>query len=132
MSEENVEIVRRSIAVYNRRDLEALRGINHPNVELDWSASIGLEARVYQGREQVLSFYENYLDTFEEIDIQADRFIEAGDWVVVPNTTHLRGRDGIQTAARSAFAFKVRDALITHICLYQETEEALEAVGLSE
>jgi ketosteroid isomerase-like protein len=132
MSEENVDIVKRSIAAYNRPDFEAMRRMNHPNVELDWSASLGLEARVYQGRERVLRFYENYLDTFEEIDIQPDRFIESGDWVVVPNTTYVRGRDGIQTVARSAFAFEVHGGLITRICLYQKTQEALEAAGLSE
>jgi ketosteroid isomerase-like protein len=87
---------------------------------------------VYQGRERVLRFYENYLETFEEIDIQPDRFIESGDWVVVPNTSLVRGRDGIETVARAAFTFEVHGGLITRICLYQETQKALEAVGLSE
>jgi ketosteroid isomerase-like protein len=132
MSDQNVEIVKRSIEVYNRRDLEALRGVNHPNVELDWSASLGLEARVYQGREQVLRFYENYFEAFEEIDIQPERFIESGNWVVVPNTALVRGRDGIQTVARSAFAFEVHGGLITRIRLYQETQEALGALGVRE
>jgi ketosteroid isomerase-like protein len=132
MSDENVEIVKRSIEVYNRRDLEALRGVNHPNVELDWSASLGLEARVYQGREQVLRFYENYFEAFEEIDIQPERFIESGNWVVVPNTALVRGRDGIQTVARSAFAFEVHGGLITRIRLYQETQEALGELGVRE
>ena len=132
MSEENVEAVKRSIAAYNRRDFQALQGVSHPDLELDWSASLGLEARVYQGRERVLSFYENLLDTFEEVDVQPDRFIESGDSVVVPNTTHMRGRDGIQTSVRSAFVFEVHGGFITRIRLYQETQEALEALGLSE
>ena len=127
-----MEIVKRSIAAYNRRDFEALQGVSHLDLELDWSASLGLEARVYEGREQVLSFHENYLDTFEEVDVQPDRFIESGDWVVVPNTARVRGRDGIETVARSAFGFEVQDGLITRICLYQETQEALEAAGLRE
>jgi ketosteroid isomerase-like protein len=132
MSQENVEIVKRAVAAYGRRDYETMRELNHPDLELDWSASLGLDARVYQGRERVLSFYENYLETFEEIDIQPDRFIESGDWVVVPNTGLVRGRDGIETVARSAFAFEVQDGLITRIRLYQETQEALEAVGLQK
>ncbi len=132
MSQENVEIVKRVIAAYNRRDYETMRELGHPDVELDWSRSLGLEARVYQGREQTLSFYEHYLDTFEEVDVQPDRFIESGNWVVVPNTTYMRGRDGIETVARSAFTFEVHGGLITRHCLYQETQEALEAVGLTE
>ena len=132
MSEENVEIVKRAVAAYSGRDYETMRELAHPEMELDWSASLGLDARVYQGRERVLRFYENYLETFEEIDIQPDRFIESGDWVVVPNTSLVRGRDGIETVARATFTFEVRGGLITRICLYQETQEALEAVGLSE
>ena len=127
-----MEIVKHAIAAYGSRDYETMRELSHPEMELDWSASLGLEARVYQGREQVLKFYEHYLDTFEEIDIQPDCFIESGDWVVVPNTTLVRGRDGIQTIARSAFAFELHGGLITRIRLYQETQEALEAVGLRE
>ena len=91
-----MEIVKRAIAAYGSRDYVTMRELSHPEMELDWSASLGLEARVYQGRERVLSFYEHYLDTFEEIDIQPDRFIESGDWVVVPNTGLVRGRDGIK------------------------------------
>ena len=132
MSEENVEVVKRGIAAYNRRDYEGLLRVSHPNLELDWSASLGLEARVYQGGEEVLRFYEHYFDTFEEVEMRPERFIESGDWVVVPNTAHMRGRDGIQTVARSTFAFEVRGGLITRICLYQELQEALEAVGLPE
>jgi ketosteroid isomerase-like protein len=132
MSEENVEIVKRAIAAYNRRDYEAMQELGHPDIELDWSASLGLEARVYQGGEQVLRFYEHYFDTFEKVEMQPDRFIESGGWVVVPNTAYLRGRDGIETVARATFAFEVHGGLITPQCLYQELQEALEAVGLSE
>ena len=129
---ENVELVKGSLAAYSGRDFEALRRMNHPDVQLDWSASRGLEAGLYQGVEEVIGFYRNFLDTFEKIAIEPDRFIETGDSVVVPNTAYLRGRDGIETVARSAFVFELHCGLITRICLYQETQEALEAVGLTE
>jgi ketosteroid isomerase-like protein len=129
---ENVEIVKRSIAAYSGRDFEVMRGMSHPDLQLDWSASRGLEAGVYEGVENVMGFYRNFFDTFEKIAIEADRFIESGDSVVVPNTAYLRGRAGIETVARSTFVFEVRGDLITRICLYQETQEALEAAGLRE
>ena len=117
---ENVELVKRSIVAYSGRDFEALRGMNHPELKLDWSRSRGLEAGVYQGVEDVIGFYRNFLDTFEKIAIEPDRFIESGDSVVVPNTAYIRGRDGIETVARSAFIFELRGGLITRICLHQE------------
>ena len=131
MSQENLELARNAIAAYNRRDFDAMRAINHPDVELDWSASRGLEVGVYRG-EAAMRFYENFFDMFPEINIEPDRFIDAGDSVVVPNTGHIRGRGGIETVARSALVFEIRSGRIARICLYQETHEALEAVGLSE
>jgi ketosteroid isomerase-like protein len=132
MSQENVKVARRSIAAYNRRDVEAMRALNRPDIELDWSASRGPEAGVYRGWEAVIRFYENFFDTFQEINIEPDRFIESGDSVVVPNSGRTRGRDGIETVARSALVFEFCDGQITRLCLYQETHEALEAVGLAE
>jgi ketosteroid isomerase-like protein len=132
MSQENVEVVRRAIAAYNRRDFEAMRALNHPDIELDWSASRGLEAGVYKGWGEVMRFYQNFLGTFQDVDIEPERFIESGDLVVVPNTAQLRGRDGIETVARSALIFEVRSGRLARICLYQETREALEAAELRE
>jgi ketosteroid isomerase-like protein len=132
MSNENVEIVTRSIEAYNRRDFEAMRAISDPEIEVDWSASMGLEAGIYRGVEEVMRFYENFLGTFDEVDLAPDRFMESGDSVVVPNTANIRGRDGIETVARSTLVFDLRSGLIISIRLYQETRDALEAVGLEE
>jgi ketosteroid isomerase-like protein len=133
MSQENVEVVRKALALYNRRDFEALQALNHPDVELDWSASRAVFAGVYRGWPEVLRFYKNvFADVFEENVIEPERFIESGDSVVVPNTGHVRGRDGIHAVARSALLFEVRDGWIVRIRLYQETRAALEAVGLRE
>ncbi len=132
MSEQNVEVARRAIAAYNRRDFEAMKGLNHPDVELDWSASHGLGAGVYQGHEAVFGFYRDFLGTFESVTIEPERFIESEDSIVVPNTTQTRGRDGMETVARSAFVFELRSGLIARIRLFQETSDALKAAGLSE
>jgi uncharacterized protein len=131
MTQQNVEVVKQALDAYTRRDVEALRAIAEPNMELDWSASRGWLAGVYRGIDDALGFYAGYFEAFEEIVIEPDRFIEAGDSVVVPNVAHQRGRDGIEVSARSTLVFTVRSRRITRICLYQETEEALKAVGLA-
>lgn len=130
LGEGNVAVVRRSLAAYNRRDIEALRAINHPDVEADWSASRGLHAGVYKGFSEVLGFFETFFDTLDEVRIEPEGFIESGDLVVVPNVAYIRGRDGIAVEARSAIVFEVRDGVVVRLRLYQETDDALEAVGL--
>ena len=132
MSQENVEIVRQSLDAYSRRDIDAMRTLNHPDLELDWSASVGSLAGVYRGLDEALRFYAEYYETFEATVIKPDRFIETGDLVVVPNVAHQRGRDGIEVSARSTLVFAVHNRLITRICLYQDEDEALKAVGLEE
>ena len=67
MSGHNIRIVQRHIAAYNSRDLDALRDLSPPELELDWSASRGLEARVYRGLEETLGFFRDFLDTFETV-----------------------------------------------------------------
>jgi ketosteroid isomerase-like protein len=130
MSEQNVEVVRQSLDAYCRRDVETLRMLHHPQLELDWSASRGPLAGVYRGFDEALRFYAEYYETFEETTVVADRFIDAGERVVVPNVAHQRGRDGIEVSARSTLVYTVRDRTITRICLYQEEEQALKDVGL--
>jgi ketosteroid isomerase-like protein len=132
MSLANVEIVQRALDAYARRDLDSLKELLHPDVELDWSASRGFVAGVYQGFDEFQRFWKGYFDAFEAIRAEPDRFINAGDSVVVPNVVHMRGRDGIEVSARSAVVWTIRGGRITRICLYQETQEALKAVGLGE
>jgi len=46
--------------------------------------------------------------------------------------SHQRGRDGIEVSARSTLVFTLENHRLVRICLYQETEEALEALGMAE
>jgi uncharacterized protein len=132
MSQENVELARQAIDAYTRRDLEAVRALADPEIELDWSASRGWLAGVYRGLDETVRFYAGYFEAFEEIVLAPDRFIDAGESVVVPNIAHQKGRDGIEVSARSTLVFTVRDRKLVRVCLYQETQRALQAVGLVE
>jgi ketosteroid isomerase-like protein len=132
MSQENVEIVRQILDAYSRRDIEALRVLHHPDLELDWSASRGSLAGVYRGFEEALRFYAEYYETFEATVVVPDRFVDVGDLVVVPNVAYQRGRDGIEVSARSTLVYTVRYRKAIRICLYQEQDEALRALGLAE
>ena len=103
MSQENVELVRRAFDAYNRRDRDTLQTPHDPDIEVDWSASPGPESRIYRGREQAKNVFDDFLDMFERVRLVPERFIDAGDAVVVPNSAELRGRGGVQTVARSTW-----------------------------
>ncbi len=132
MSQENVEIVRAYVEAFNARDMEALLELCDPEVEVDWSRSRGLEARIYRGREAVRGFWNTFFQTFDRVTVSPDEFIECGEHVVVPNRAHVWGRDGVKVEARSVLVWTLRKGRVVEHRLYQERAEALEAVGQSE
>jgi ketosteroid isomerase-like protein len=83
MSQENVEIAQQSLEAFGRRDVEAMRGLNDPDVVLDWSASAGVEAEVYRGFDAALRFYTGYFEVFEELV-----FEEMHSQEVTPSLNH--------------------------------------------
>ena len=93
-----MEIVRKALDAYPRRDIEAMRAVSDPDVVLDWSASEGWMAGVYRGFAEVDRVWEGLWGAFEEIVIEPERYMVAGESVVVPNVSHQRGRDGIADA----------------------------------
>ena len=50
--------------------------------------------------------------------------------MIVENVGYLRGRDGIEVQARSAWLITIRDGELTSLTLHQTKQEALEAAGL--
>src|SRR5690242_6526756 len=118
MPQENVDVVRSSIAAFSQGDFDGVQELNHQEVELDWSESRGLEAGVYKGEKEVMRFYETLADMFDRIEIEPERFIESGDLVVVPHSARFRGRDGVETFARSTLLFEVRSGRIARIRLF--------------
>jgi ketosteroid isomerase-like protein len=127
MSQENVEVVRQSLEAYARRDVETMRKLNDPAMVLDWSASRSWLAGVYRGFDEALRFYEGYFEAFAKIEFEPSSFIEVGESVVVPNVARQRGRDGIEVSAKSTLVFTLHRRRIVRTCLFQTTEQALEA-----
>jgi ketosteroid isomerase-like protein len=132
MSRENVEIVRRSIEEWERRDLRALMACYRSDAEVDWSRSRGPFKGVYRGRRGLKKFWNVLWSTFVDGRIETHSIAETGSVVVVTNTAHFRGRDGIEVIGKSALLFTVENGKITCLRLFQEPAEALEAAGLSE
>ncbi len=132
MSEENVGVVRRSFEAWNRRDLTSWWALVHPDVEVDYSRSRAPFKGVYRGHDRVETLFDVFWSTFEDVQIETHGFTEVGSEVVVPNTAHMRGRDGIEVIGRNALVFRVENGQITRLRLFQEEAEALEAAGLEE
>jgi ketosteroid isomerase-like protein len=133
MSEESVEVVRRGFAAANRGDLEEVLEMWAPDAIWDWSNGHGFDAGVYRGRDEIRAFWQERRVTWEEIRFEIVDLQEVeDDRVIVENLAYLRGRDGIEVEARSAWLITFRDGEQISLMLYQSKRDALEAAGLSE
>jgi ketosteroid isomerase-like protein len=131
MSQENVEVVKAVIDAANRGDLDAGFQYLAPGFELDMSRAIGPGRGVY-GTGEARQFLLEFREAWESLRVEPQEFIEAGDLVVVPWTMHVRGRGGIEAVARPTIVWTIRDGAVERACMYQERQDALDAVGLSE
>ena len=133
MSQENVEIVRRGVETWNRRDLATWLALFSADAEIDWSRARGPLKGVYRGPGEIETLWNEWFFTFEEAQIETPQgFTDAGSEVVVSNTTHFRGREGIEVIARSTQVQTLENGQIIRLRMFQERAEALQAVGLQE
>jgi ketosteroid isomerase-like protein len=131
MSRENLEIARASIEAYNRMDWDGALKDASPDFECDLSRAVGPQHDVYR-LDQMRRFWSEFAESWESVRIEPHEFIEAGEHVVVPLTMHTRGRDGIEVQARITWTWTILDGDLVRLCMYQDRQEAIEAVGLSE
>ena len=84
MSQENVEIVRRAYAAFNRRDFDALLEFWDPDVE--WHQITQFPDRaVYRGPEEIRDRFltQQLVEQFGDFRIDVEEFVDAGDHVVM-------------------------------------------------
>ena len=98
-----------------------------------WSNGRGFDAGVYRGLDEIRAFLQERGSAFEEVRFELVDLMEVEhDLVIAENVAYLRGRDGIEVEARSAWLITFRDGKQTSLTLYQSKQEALDAAGLSE
>jgi ketosteroid isomerase-like protein len=136
MSRENVEIVRRAFEAFNQsafdRTVEPDLVDFDPDVVLDNSNAV-FDGAVYRGHDGVREWLSLLRGMWTHQRFEPQEFIPVGeDQVIVPIRMVSVGRDEIETVARAASAFTLREGRVTHVKAFQSKAEALEAVRQRE
>ena len=126
-----MEILKAVIEAWNREDWDTALQNAAPGFEVDMSRAVGPVSGVLD-LAQLRLVLVDFAEHFESARVEPHEFIEAGDLVVVPWTLHVRGRGGIAAAARVAVVWTIRNGAIERFTMYQERQDALEDLGLSE
>ena len=135
MSQENVEIVRRVSDAYNRRDVGAMLGELHPEIEWHtWlQAQVGGGATVYRGHQGVREGVRDLEEAFSEIQAEQSEVRDLGERVVAIGRLRGRGKEsGAMTESALAWIVEFKSGKVIRVREYLDREEALEAAGLSE
>jgi ketosteroid isomerase-like protein len=132
MSQENVEIVRRAIEAFNRRDFDGYDELSTPDSE--WVTSMGaIEGEIFRGREGAETYLERLNDAWEEFHTVAEDLRDLGDHVLMLGRVEGRGKgSGVPVDMPLAQIFYFRDGRICRTRFYLDHGEALKAVGLEE
>jgi ketosteroid isomerase-like protein len=134
MSEENVELIRRSYAAFNRGDIDDIVANVGSGLRVCPPAGVipGVMG-VYRGPEGFKQWSGAFWGEFDDARIEVHEFVDAGDQVLA--TLTVRGR-GKQSGAESRWTlwelWTVRDGKLVHGQAITSRDEALEAAGLPE
>jgi ketosteroid isomerase-like protein len=132
MSQENVDKSRDFIAAYNRRDFDAAVEFFDP--EIEWVLPARQRSDSCRGPDEVIRFWEGIDETFEELRLEPQEFIDAGDRVATRLRHFGRGKaSGIEVDAELYHqVVTFRTGRMVRIEYFGKWSEALEAAGLEE
>ena len=90
MSEENVERTREFIDAYNRRDFDAATRWFDPNIE--WVLPEHQRSDSAIGVKGIIRFWEGLDETFDELQLRPQEYVDAGDRVATRLRHFARGK----------------------------------------
>jgi ketosteroid isomerase-like protein len=134
MSEENVEIVRRALDAWNRRDIEDLLALGDPEGEYVNSPT-AIEPGTRRGRDEVAAVIRTQWELLTDGRWEIDRIYDRGEEIIALGRLSRRmpGSDA-RLEDRSLLSYKIRSGKIvrTEVLGFgrAEVHTALEAAGL--
>jgi ketosteroid isomerase-like protein len=122
---------------YEKRDISSLESLAeemwHPDIVLAFQGPTFIEVGEWHGHEGLLRFTRDQTDGFEQMWLETDEFIDAGDRLIVEVRWGGRARHtGLPVEFDAVHVWTMRDGKATRFDIYETREEALEAVGLTE
>ena len=134
ISEQNVEVARRIVNAFNRRDKAAWLALQDPQAECvparDWP-----ESDVIRGREAVWDFYAEVVGAWREGAFDENtEIIEAGNDTLVQHIRReIEGKSSGASVVLSYWTVSTfRDGKALRVEWFADRDEALEAAGLPE
>jgi ketosteroid isomerase-like protein len=134
MSQENVEVVRRTMALFEQGEVTSIfaQGLATSEVELRPAVEVP-GAGTYVGLDGVSEFMRVWTESFDRWTMRTERVIDAGGEVVALSWQEGWGKaSGARVETSFGMVFTIEDCKIKRVQIYVDPEAALKAAGPRE
>jgi len=136
MSQENVEIVRRGLDAWNRRDMDALLDLGDFGIEFV-NSSTAVEPGTRRGRDEVSAAVQAQWDFLTDGRFEVDQFFDRGDEIIALGRLSRRmPASDARIEDRFLGSYKFRNDKIIRVEVLgfgrAEVQAALKAAGLRQ
>ena len=135
MSHENVELVRRAIAAFNRRDLTALANFAHENFEfVSVLTAVDAEGGTYRGPGAWTTYFKDMDEAWKDWRAEDPQVLDGGEDRVagLVRVVGTGRHSDAQVELSMGLVYVVRDGKLWRMHSYADAAEALKAAGLNE
>lgn len=132
MSQENVELVKQSIGIFNGGDVDAL--FRDADPEFEWHDQPELPgATVHKGADAAAEHLRSAMENLSDYRLEVEEIVDGGADVVVCGQIVAQGRTSGAPVQRPQFsAYSIRAGRIRSVRIFGTRAEAFEAAGLPE
>ena len=133
MSQENVELHRRSVEAFNTRDVENFIALCDSQIELHSTVTVPGGA-IYHGHDGVRRWHRDLADGWgEELRVEPEAYFDLGEQTLTFHVLHGRGRQsGADVGMPAAHLNRWRNGLIVYFKGYADREDLLSDLGVAE
>jgi ketosteroid isomerase-like protein len=133
VSEQNIELLRRTVEAFKARDIDALTALFDPQAELH-SVITTPGGAVYHGHNGLRRYLRDLEDAWEgEFHVEPQAYFDLGEHTLGFFVVRGRGRvSGAEVAMSNTLVTRWRDGLQVYAKFYLDREEALRDLGVSE
>jgi ketosteroid isomerase-like protein len=135
MSQENVDVLKRGMDCFERRDVEAAMELLDPEVEWRpaFTALLGGEATVFRGHDGAREVMRQFWEVFSETHFEVSEIRDLGDQALAIGTMRARGTEsGAEIESPWASLVRSKKGKATSIRVFTDPAEAIEAAKASE
>jgi ketosteroid isomerase-like protein len=132
MSQENVETIRAALDAMNRRDID--RYLAHCTADVELRPPTDPIEGPYIGPDGVRRYFLDVEDAAPDFHLHADRIEAVGDSRVIGflRMTATFRTSGLPADQQVTTVYDLVEGKISHIRVFVDRQEALQAVGLAE